>query len=310
VPIRPALSSWTPERLVAFALGALWLSLPATTGAALGDALDATSTAVQAVAAVLAWSGWTAGVLALLAPRTVTLTVARFVIPAAVPAAAFALLGAEDSTVLSVAGLTTAALAATLSLMPETGSRFVNGSAYGHERRFPLRAPAAVILGPLEILWAAVVAGVAAGPLLLAAEQWIAGALATAVGAVVVWFGARSAHGLTRRWIVLVPAGLVVHDPMALADTLLVQKRDLARLTVAEASSTAEDLTLGALGLALEIDLRSPADILPMAARRAGRRDPAATPASMSQEVARVLVTPTRPGHLLRAAAAQGLPVG
>lgn len=309
MPTRSDLRSWTPERLLALALGVLWLTLPATTGAALGDALEPSSTAVQLVVGTLAWLGWGAGLLALLAPRTITLTLARFVIPAAVPTATWAALATDSITALGIVGATTAAVATVLVLAPHTGSRFVNGSAYGHELRFPLRAPAAVVLGPIEVLWAAVVAGVVAGPVLLATEQWVAGILATLVGGAVAWFGVRGAHGLARRWIVLVPAGLVVHDPMALADSLLIQVKDLERVTVADAATTAEDITLGALGLALEIDLRSPADVLLMADRRAGRKDPTATPGSMAKDVSLVLVTPTRPGHLLRAAADQGLPI-
>ena len=54
---------------------------------------------------------------------------------------------------------------------------------------------------------------VVAGPLLLAARSWVAGALCSAVavaGAVLV--GPRW-HRLSRRWFVLVPAGVVVHPP-------------------------------------------------------------------------------------------------
>ena len=72
-----------------------------------------------------------------------------------------------------------------------TGAVFVNGSAYGDERRLPLRPPAALLLGPLELAWAVCVIGTVAGPLLLAAGSWIVGALALVVGWPAAWFAAR-----------------------------------------------------------------------------------------------------------------------
>ena len=73
-------------------------------------------------------------------------------------------------------------------------------------------------------------AGVAAGPLLLAARQWVLGAVALVVGAVAVWWGVRVLHGLSRRWVVFVPAGMVVHDPLALVDPVLVPRAALRSL--------------------------------------------------------------------------------
>ena len=49
--------------------------------------------------------------------------------------------------------------------------------------------------------------------------------LAMAVGAAglilaagVVWLGARSIHQLSRRWLVLVPTGMVLHDPLVMPE--------------------------------------------------------------------------------------------
>ena len=73
--------------------------------------------------------------------------------------------------------------------------------------------------------WAVLVAAVTAGPLLLAARLWVAGALLTALGAALAIVTARALHGLSERWAVLVPAGLVLHDPMTVTDPFLLPPR-------------------------------------------------------------------------------------
>ena len=105
--------------------------------------------------------------------------------------------------------------------VPTTGDVLLNGSSYGHERRLPLRVPGPVLLGPLVLAWAAIVAPLVAGPLLLAARAWIAGAAVLVLGLPLAAVGVRSLHGLARRWLVLVPAGLVLHDHQALVEPVL-----------------------------------------------------------------------------------------
>ena len=91
----------------------------------------------------------------------------------------------------------------------------------------------------------------------------------------------------------LVPAGLVLHDPHALVEPVLFPRRSIRRLGPApgRAGATALDLTLGALGLALELDLAEPVDLAPRRADKAREVEP----------VERMLFTPTRPGALLAA---------
>jgi len=111
----------------------------------------------------------------------------------------------------------------------------------------------------------------------------------------------RSLHGLSRRWLVFVPAGLVVHDPIALADPVLFQRQVIAAFGPARAGTTALDLTQRAPGLALELALT---EEVPLVRTTPGQRGglPAAPRA--------VLVTPTRPGAVLREAASRRLPAG
>lgn len=302
------------DQAVALGLPAAWVALAFTSGEAVAEALDGRSDAVQAVGSVGAWLVWAATLVALLVPRTSTLTLVRIVVPAALPATVAAVVVADDASVPALVGLALAAGLAVAVLSAPTGSRFANGSSYGDEQRFLLRPPLAVLLGPLELVWAAMVGTAVAGPLLLAAEAWVAGGIVTALAVPAWWFGFRSLHSLSRRWIVLVPAGLVVHDPTALLDTVLVQRGELARLGPAAADTTATDLTLGAAGLALEVALVAPTEVLALTARGYGSSAvevrPGLEDTTERLQLDRLLVMPSRPGALVRAAGAHRLPVG
>jgi hypothetical protein len=271
-------------------LRASWVVLPLAAGSAFADALDGASTPVRTLASGGLWAAWAAVVVATLVPRPLGLTALRVVAPAALVALVAAAAGGHTSA----AGLAVAAVAVVLALTPEVASVFVNGAAYPNERRFPLRAPGPLLLGPLPLAWAVVVAGACAGPLLLAARQWVAGVAAVAVGFPAAWFLVRSLHLLSRRWAVLVPAGLVLHDPMTLRDPVLFPRPVIELLHPAPADSDSLDLTQRALGLSLELLLR---EKVPMTLMKPGRRS------GEEGASARLLFTPARPGALLSAAA-------
>jgi hypothetical protein len=269
-----------------------WLVLPLAAGPALGDALAegvADDRPVQIVASAGAWLVWVAVLVATLVPTTVSLTALRIAAPAAVLAslAALVTVGATAAAVLGLAASLVAGLAA---LAPETAEAFVDGSAYGQERRLPLRVPAALLAGPAELAWLATVAGVVVGPLALAAGRWVVGVLALAAGLPAAWWGARVLHSLARRWLVFVPNGVVVHDPLTLSEPVLLPRTIVRPLGPAPAGSDALDLTGGASGLALEVRLTEPVTLVPVAR---GRR-----PAEMT-DVDALLVTPSRPGRVL-----------
>ena len=269
------------RRPLPWLLRAAWVILPFTAGPGLADALDDTSRSVQLVASAGLWAGWAVGLVATLVALPVALTAVRVLAPAALAAT----LAATDAL-----GAATTALAAVLAFTPQVAEEAVNGPAYGDERRYPLRAPGPLLLGPLEVTWALAVAGVAAGPLLLAAEQWVAGAAAVAVGVPVAALALRSLHALARRWLVFVPAGVVLHDPLSLADPVLFPRRTVRRLAPAAADTDALDLTQRALGLALEIRLQDPVELPHV---RPGRRR------TESATVDAFLASPTRPGAVV-----------
>ena len=283
-------------RPILWLLRVTWVALPFTAGPALADALDPAEIPLRTTASIGLWLVWAALLLACLVPRPVGLTAVRVAAPAAVVAAGAAAAGGHASAL----ALATTILAAALALAPETGWTFANGSAYGDERRHLLRLPGPLLLGPVWLAWALVVAGTTAGPLLLADRRWAAGAAAAVVGLPVAALMALALHGQSRRWLVFVPAGVVLHDHLSLTDPLLFRRTSIAALRPAPAGSDALDLTHRALGLALELDFTEEAD-LPRARPR--QRLPEMTKAR------RILVTPTRPGAVLADARARRIRV-
>jgi hypothetical protein len=275
---------------VLWTLRAGWFALPLAAGPAIAHGLDSASTPVQVVAAALAWLAWGAVLVALLVPRTVSLTAVRIGAPAAVAAAiwASARAGLDVAEVVAVAW--TAALGAAVLFLPAIADAFVDGSSYGPEKRMTLRVPGALLLGPVELTWAATVAAFAAGPLLLAAKAWIAGGVAIVAGAFAARYGVVALHRLSRRWVVFVPVGLVLHDHLLLGEALLFPTRMIRSLGPADNASTATDVTGRALGLVLELQLTEPSTV-------------------KRNETDRLLFSPARPGALLREARERGLPV-
>jgi hypothetical protein len=278
--------------------------LPFTAGPVPAAALDGRSDAVRAVASVGLWAGWTVALAASLIPRTATLTAIRLLMPAALAAALWATTWGAPADLgqgATAVALVSAMVVLGTVLSPLTGDAFVNGSSYGPERRFALRVPGALLLGPVVVAWAAVIALAVAGPLLLAAHQWIVGVLALALAVPVERVGLRALHGLSRRWVVFVPAGMVLHDPYTLTEPVLSPRRTVAALGPAPIDVGGLDATAGAPGLALCLELREPIEI--GVKERGGR-------AAREVTTTRVLFTPTRPGALLQEAAGRRLPVG
>ena len=295
-PTSRAVSRWAPALI--------WLSLPLTAGTSFAHALDQRSAPVTLTAAIGLWSIWVIGLIAALAPSSVSLTTMRIVMPASVVAAAWAALLAPNGADLAESfALGVTSMCAVLSLSAPVGYTFINGSSYGDERRFPLRPPGPVVFGPLELVWVAMVASFLAGPLLLAAKQWISGAIISVLAVGLCVAGARALHQLSKRWLVFVPAGLVLVDRTTLLDALLIQRHVVSSIGVAEEDSAATDLSAGAIGLQVELRLSTTDSIIPTPARR--DRHKMIEPI----DVDAVRFTPSRPGWVLDAAKERRLTV-
>jgi hypothetical protein len=222
-------------------------------------------------------------------------------VPGSVLLTGWAAVGA-DRPGWAIAGLAVAVAATIAAFAPAVADAFVDGSSYGDERRVALRAPLALVAGPVTVAWALAAAGLVAGPLLLAAERWVVGAVALLVGLPLAALVAVRLHALSRRWLVFVPAGVVVHDPITMAEPVLLPRHLLRRIGPASVDAVdrgAVDLTGGALGLAVELRAAEPFPL----ARRRGRDTVEAGGAEA------VLVTPGRPATTLEIAADRRLPV-
>lgn len=277
-----------------------WALLPLAMGPALGSALEGSTRAVALTGAVLAWGTWASLLVAVLIPRTVSLTTLRITAPATLAVANWsAVVGPRG-----VAGITAVAWAAVTvvaAFAPTTGECFVNGSSYGDERRMPLRTPGHLLLGPIQLAWIVAVAAPIGAPLLLADRHWVAGGALAVAGLPTAVIAIRALHGLSRRWAVFVPAGLVLHDLHALVDPVLFPRSSIRRLGPAPADTVgALDLTQRAFGLALELELAEATDITPRSADHSVQVEP----------VQRLLFAPTRPGALLNEAARRRIAVG
>ncbi len=288
-----------------WAVPVVWVTLPLAAGPAFADALDPTDRSVQIVASVGLWLVWAATLGAALVPRGVTLTAIRIGVPASFAAAAWAAVATPEFGTDDGIALTVTLIATIVSLSAFTGAVFVNGSAYGDERRMPLRPPAALLLGPVELAWLACVVGAVAGPMLLATGSWVLGAVALVVGWPAAWFAGRAMHGLADRWVVFVPAGFVVHDLMALTDALLLPRRLVTNVGPALADTRSVDFTLGAAGLPLQVDLAELVEVTPVPRRTRPGQRPGPEPARIDS----LLFAPTRPGAVLREARHRRLPV-
>jgi hypothetical protein len=286
------------SRLFPWALRLAWAVLPFTAGPAWAEALRARSHDVQAVASTGLWAVWAVVLIGTLVPHPLSLTALRLVAPAAVVAAAWAATQPGVSTAASVAALGTTLIATALALAPTTGLRFVNGTAYPNERRFPLRLPGALLVGLLPVTWALALGLPTLAALLLAAHRWVAGGALAVVAVAVDAVLLPALHGLSRRWVVFVPAGVVLHDPMTLADPVLFPKRTIEALHLAPADTDSLDLTQRSPGLACELLLW---EKVPLTLRKPGDR------VGESGASARLLFTPTRPGAVLAEARRRGV---
>jgi hypothetical protein len=276
-----------------------WVVVAVVGGTAVEAAVDGRSDAVAWTTAIGAWTVWAAVAAALAIPSVRSLTIARVGTPVALVATIAAGLGGAPAIDLVLLGAP-AALTCAAVFSAECGRRFVQASAYGDEERFPLRIP--VPAGSAAVAtWLVWAPAVVAGPLLVAARQWVAGGIVTAVAlAGAVFLGPRW-HRLSQRWFVLVPAGVVLHDPVVLADTVPLRTGQVAHLRLAPADTQAADLTGPASGYALEVALtESVTAVFAFTPKE---------PNGRAIHLTAFLVAPSRPGAVLTAAARRGLPV-
>jgi hypothetical protein len=256
----------------------------------IGNALEGRSAALRTTVTVAAWPVWGIGVVALAVPSPLGLTIMRMT--NAVTGGAAVVSWACGAS--PVSGATFAACAVVSGLLiggAEFGQRCAQASAYGDEHRFLLRPPAA-FLPPVAVAGVVWVAAVLAAPLLLGTGQWIIGTVVAVTAAFLTWLLLPRFNALSRRWLVFVPAGLVVHDHVVLAETLMVSRSELGGIELAPAGTEAADFTGPAAGHAVEVSLRAMATALLAPTK--------AAPRGTALHVQSFIVAPSRPGAVLR----------
>src|SRR5579859_3637785 len=141
-------------RLFPWLVRAGWVALPFVAGPALSAGLHPHSTAVRITASVLLWAGWTVVLIGTLVPYPEGLTAIRIGAPAGAAAAIAAVATGRPSTLAAVAAVVITAVDLFIAFTPAAGGLYANGPAYPNERRYPLRPPGPLLLGPLEVFWA------------------------------------------------------------------------------------------------------------------------------------------------------------
>jgi hypothetical protein len=289
----------SPATVAVWIARAVWLAVAAVGGAAIGDALDGRSRAVQLTGTIGAWIGWAAGAAALAVAGVAALTLVRAVVPGSLVVAAVAVAGGADADA-TIQLVVPAAIATALVGSAEFGRVFIQASAYGDEERFGLRPPIGYSLA-CAASWLLTATAFVVAPVAWAAAAWLPAIVATLVAAAGAFLLPIRWHQLSRRWFVIVPAGVVVHDPVVLNDTLMIPSRTVASAALDEqgaASQTAADLTGPTPGLRVEIVLTEPTTAVFAATP--------ASPTGRAIHLRALVISPTRPGSVIRALRARG----
>ncbi|HET8930875.1 MAG TPA: hypothetical protein VFN21_09485 [Acidimicrobiales bacterium] len=293
------------DRRLPWVLIAAWLLVGAAGTAAISASLDGRSTGVVWTVTVESAVGWALVWMAMLLPRITTLTAARIGVPIALAVAGATFFTGGDLTA-SVIFVVTALAALAALASPVTIDAFIDGSSYGPEQRFALRTP------PLTALVAVPPTWLVAGAIVIVPPLAVTGNLVVALAIGVAWvvgvrWAVRSLHLPARRWVVFVPAGMVLSDPYVLTDRVLFPRRNVEALGPAYAATDATDLSQGSFGLALQLDLSEPF-AMPLLDRSS--QPDSGTVSERTVTTDRIVFAVLRPGALLDAAAGRRFAVG
>jgi hypothetical protein len=121
------------------------------------------------------------------------------------------------------------------------------------------------------------------------------------IAGVLTWLVYQRLHHFSCRWLVSVPAGVVVHDPVVLGETLMVLRANVQHAHLALANTEAADLTGPAAGHALEITVREMMQITFSATAK--------NPKGSAIHAQAFLIAPSRPGRALQALASRKVDV-
>lgn len=278
----------TTVRLLRSSIGALVLCVPLS-----NTVLDRLGDGHGLLASTALWSLWAVMLLAILVPASTTLTALRLAAPAHL-ATSIMVAAAAGADVGSIVALALSATAVLLGCSGEVGAYFIQSSAYGDERRFPLRCPRSH-LAVVLLAWSIWFATAAIGAVLLVAGILL-GVVFVAIAVAGFVLLPRRFHRYSRRWLVRVPAGLVVHDHVLLTETAMFPTRAVTGIETWSASTNPADdpfdLSGGLNSTGLVIRLAEPETVI-----LAPTKD---HPGGRAFHVQSARVCPTRVGRAFR----------
>ena len=278
----------------------IWICLPLLCGPSLADSFNEFELLLRTTVSISLWTFWVLILLSTLIATPVSLAIIRIGAPAAAALSLWSALetnGSDSGTI----GLVASAIAACVALSAPLGDRFSDGASYGDERRFLLRAPGPVLLllGPLA--WLTSVAGLTVGPILLLNKNFLFGSLISLCGFPLAALASNAIYQLGKRWLVLVPAGILLHDHLSVGDPTLIPRNQLANFSPAKVETNALDLSQNSFGLSLEIQCLTPLSMM----LRTGTKKTT----NETSIVESFLINPVRPNVLLAEAQKRGLRV-
>jgi hypothetical protein len=255
----------------------------------LNNALRQMSSLTGISSTVGIWLLWSIALLCTLVPSSSALTAIRLALPTifVIVAAAAVAIGISSGV---AAALAISLLASLLIFSGDIGDSFVQLAAYGDERRYLLRCPPAMLL--VQVLsWLVWLTLTIVAINLLASDALILGAIVAIVALLLAIVLPRRFHRFSRRWLVSVPAGLVIHDHVVLAETAMFMNNAVVEIDVDLAPSEAADLSGKCSGVGLLIALKD-FDTVVLAATPK-------TPGGSAIHVKSMRVCPTRPGRAI-----------
>ena len=208
---------------------------------------------------VVGWTLWALVAIATWIEHPISLTITRTISPFVVGRLLVAL-PASDWEPARIIGATCAVIALMVMATRDYGSRQVQAGAYGDEKRYLLRVPAPVML-PAFLGWAVCIGGLVAALLGVSGDNLVVAGIGLVVTILATLQVGPKLHRLSRRWLVKVPAGWVVHDDVILAENLLLRTHQIVSMVPALSTTEAFDLTGYTTGVPLEISLRDTTDV-------------------------------------------------
>lgn len=260
----------------------------------LADRLEEISDPAALVSTLSLWSMWAVVLLSVLVPSAISLTALRLVAPAHLVVTAALVIGEliGDPSMLVVLAVVPTFVVNVVAFSAETGAWFVQSSAYGDEHRIPLRAPLAFVVVQ-TVAWVVWVASLVVGTLALVREAWWAGGILVTVGVALTLVLPSRFHRLSCRWLVVVPAGLVLHDHVVLAETAMFTRPSIASIASTNRSPDLADLSGRCRGTGVTIELVD-FDTVVLAATTN-------RPGGSALHVKSLWIRPSRPGRALSA---------